>query len=297
MIKTFFDMISFRQTLAFLSVLVFSTTCLFSQPQPNLKTIALARVKVNPAVAEAGQAKMNSLQRMAQGMDGQLIDRIHNTRKFEVVARSDADALMEEAGALGNQFAFGDADYLLVVTIDDFQDIVETAHFASLGKTVKRRTIRFSSVGKIYESETGRLIESANFQLQEILPEETIAAVSGDGEISDALLLKLTREMAEKLAQRTASVIYPAKVLAKTGKFVTINRGDGTDIAIGESWEAFAVGEELIDPDTGVSYGREEIPVGMVVVRRVTPKFSQAEITEDFGIDRGAVLRRVVEQK
>jgi hypothetical protein len=290
-------MTTIRQFIVFFSAFALSTTALLAQPNPNLKSIALARVKVNPAVAEAGQAKMNSLERMAQGMDGQLIDRLQNTRKFEVMARSDADALMEEAGALGNQFAFGEADYLLVVTIDDFQDIVETAHFASLGKTVKRRTIRFSSVGKIYEAESGRLIESANFQLQEILPEETLAAVSGDGEISDSLLLKLTREMAEKLAQRTASVIYPAKVLAKTGNFVTINRGDGTDIAVGESWEAFAVGEELIDPDTGVSYGREEIPVGMVVIKRVTPKFSQAEIKEDYGIDRGAVLRRVVEQE
>jgi hypothetical protein len=266
-----------------------------AQEAPGLKSIALAQVKVNPAVAAAGESKRNSLERMAQGMDGQLIDRIHNTRKFEVMARSDAGALMEEAGATGEVFDFGDADYLLVVTVDDFQDISETVEFASLGKSAKRRTVRFSAVGKIYGAENGNLIESANFQVQKMEATETLDAIQSDGEISDALLLELARELAEKIAQRTASVIYPAKVLAKTGQIVTLNRGDGTGIEAGQVWEVFAVGEELIDPDTGISLGSEEISIGSVRVRRVNPKFSQAVIIEDFGIDRGAVLRPSVE--
>lgn len=282
--------------LVFATFLSLSLLSLLSaQEAPGLKSIALAEVKVNPAVAAAGESKLNSLERMAQGMDGQLIDRIHNTRKFEVMARSDAAALMEEAGATGEIFDFGDADYLLVVTVDDFQDISETAEFASLGKSVKRRTVRFSAVGKIYGAEKGNLIESANFQVQKMEATETLDAIQSDGEISDALLLELARELAEKIAQRTASVIYPAKVLAKTGQIVTLNRGDGTGIEAGQIWEVFAVGEEMIDPDTGISLGSEEISIGSVRVRRVNPKFSQAVIIEDFGIDRGAVLRPSVE--
>ena len=47
------------------------------------------------------------------------------------------------------------------------------------------------------------------------------------------------------------------------------------------------------DPDTGVSLGREELSVGKIRITRVTPKTSQATITEDTGVGNGAVVRPV----
>jgi len=72
----------------------------------------------------------------------------------------------------------------------------------------------------------------------------------------------------------------------------TINRGDGTDIAIGQIWNVFVVGEELIDPDTKESLGREEVLIGKVKITSVLPKTSTAEIFEDFGINKEAILRK-----
>ena len=54
----------------------------------------------------------------------------------------------------------------------------------------------------------------------------------------------------------------------------------------------FALGEELIDPDTKESLGREEVKVGKVKISQVNPKTSLATILEDTGIDTGAVLRK-----
>ncbi len=266
---------------------------------PGMKTLGIAKVKATPAILAnaAGADRKNSIERMTQALDGQLISSIQQTRKFTVLARSDSDALIEEAGATGKAFSFGDANYLLVVTVDDFQDFIQTATFAALGKTATKRVIRFSAVGKIYETKTNKLIESANFQEQNLDTEELLAnSASTGGELSDALLVALTRRMSEQIAQRVADVIYPAKIMAKTGKVVTINRGDGTGIATGQLWEVFALGEELIDPDTGASLGREEMSVGKVRITRVTPKTSQGEINgEDLGIDKGAIVRRVVQ--
>ena len=53
----------------------------------------------------------------------------------------------------------------------------------------------------------------------------------------------------------------------------------------------FAVGEELIDPDTKESLGKEEVLVGKAKIISVQPKTSSAEIIDDKGIDKGAVLR------
>jgi hypothetical protein len=266
-------------------------------PAPALKTLALAKIKATPALLAdaAGHGRRNSIDRMSQALDSQLIAAIQQTRKFTVLARSDADALIEENAASGKSFSFGDSDLTLVVTIDDFQDFTQTATFQAIGKTATKRVIRFATVAKLYETKTNKLVETANFQEQNLDTEEELAlSASSGGELSDALLLALTRRMSEKVAQRVADVAFPAKILAKTGKIVTINRGDGTGIAPGQLWEVFALGEELTDPDTGASLGREEVSVGTVRVQRVTPRTAQAEINgEDLGIDRGAIVRRV----
>jgi len=266
-------------------------------PAPALKAVAVAKIKATPSLLAdaAGKSRKNSLERMSQALDGQLIAALQQTRKFTVLARSDADALLEENAATGRNFAFGDSDLTLVVTIDDFQDFTQTAHFATINKTATKRVIRFSTVAKLYETKTNKLVETANFQEQNLDTEEELAnSTSSGGELSDSLLVALTRRMGEKIAQRVADVGYPARILAKTGKIVTINRGDGTGIAVGQLWEVFALGEELKDPDTGASLGREEVSVGKVRVQRVTPRTAQAEVSgEDLGIDRGAVVRRV----
>ncbi len=261
------------------------------------KTLAVAKIKATPSLLAnaAANQRRNSIDRMSQAFDGQLLAALQQTRKFTALARSDADALIEENAAAGRAFAFGDADLTLVVTIDDFQDVTQTATFAALGRTATRRVIRFSAVAKLYETRTNKLVETANFQEQTLDAEEELAhSSSTGGELSDALLLSLTRRMSEQIAQRVADVAYPARILAKTGRIVTLNRGDGTGIAAGQLWEVFALGDELIDPDTGVSLGREEVPVGRVRVQRVTPRTAHAEVVgEDLGIDRGAVARRV----
>ncbi len=266
---------------------------------PALKTLALAKIKATPAILAnaSGANRKNSIDRMSQALDGQMISAVQQTRKFTVLARSDADALIEENAASGKPFAFTESDLTLVVTIDDFQDVTQTATFASIGKTATKRVVRFSTVAKLYETKTNKLVETANFQEQNLDTEELLPASSTDGgELSDSLLLSLTRRMSEQIAQRVADVAFPARIIAKTGKIVTINRGEGTGIAAGQLWEVFALGEELKDPDTGASLGREEMSVGKVRIQRITPRTAQGEISgEDLGIDRGAIVRRVAQ--
>jgi curli biogenesis system outer membrane secretion channel CsgG len=265
----------------------------------GLKTVAVSKVKANPSVlASAEQAnKTLSIARMLEAVDGQIISALQETRKFEVIARSDADALIEEAAAAGRSFDFGEADYLVVVTIDDFQDIVQTANFAAIGKTAEKRLIRFSVVAKIYDAKTSKLIESANFQEEAMDLSEQVSNITTDNNqsMTDGLLVGLTRTISEKVSNRVVDIAYPVRIIAKTGKIVTLNRGDGSDIAVGQMWEAFALGEELIDPDTGISLGREEVSVGTIRITRVSPKTSQAGIIDDFGIEKLGLVRRVVQ--
>ncbi len=280
-----------------LTTILCSVVLLAMQTYAQRKVIAVAEIKIAPSTQEAAgrDGKKLSLKRVSDAIDGQMIDSLNGTRKFEIVARSDLGSLLEESGLTGNALQPGQADYLIVPAIDDFQDFVETATFSGVGKTVKKRKIRLGMVARIYDvNNGGKLVESASFQLDNKNLEGLMASVK-DGDFSDELLRKIAEEMGDKVANRVVDVIYPAKIINVTGKQATINRGDGTGIEVGQVWEVFALGEEMIDPDTGESLGGSEVKVGSLKVDRVNPKFSTGTVLEDFGVAKGAVVRPVVQ--
>lgn len=272
------------------------------------ETIGVTAVRPTQAILQnvdrAG--KRISLDRVLQSMNGQLIDRINATRKFQVVARSDLDDILKEQdfASSGNvdrndksaaqQFKVAGVKYLVVTTVDDFQDYNEVATFQGTGRSATKRVIRLSCVGKIYDSTTGKLLESTNFQISNKDVSENKTYSVRDSNLNEDLLVAIAREMSGKIANRVTDVIFPPKVLSKRDKQITINRGDGTDVAVGQIWNVFALGEELIDPDTRESLGREEILIGKVKIIGVLPKTSTAEIIEDLGIDKEAVLRKAL---
>jgi curli biogenesis system outer membrane secretion channel CsgG len=269
----------------------------------NSKTVVGTETRTKAEVTTIDTKQ--ELNRIIESLDGQLIDRINATRKFDVLSRSDlADVLKEQdLGASGNVDAktaaqarkLTGAKYLLVCTVDDFQDYIEKAVFEGTGQTATKRVFRFSVVGKLYDSTTGKLAESANFQtsneeFKQIQMERSYTVKSG--ELSDEMLVAIARSMAEKIANHVADVVFPAKVLIKRDNLVTINRGEGGGVAEGDLFNVYALGEELKDPDTGEILGREEVKMGKVKITQVSAKTSQAEILEDTGIDKGAVLRK-----
>ncbi len=277
-----------------------------AQDSSGKATIAISSIKPTPSLdASLKPDKKLEMGRILESLDSQLIDRVNATRKFDVVGRSDLSDVLKEQdlGASGNVDAktaakagkLTGAKYLLVATVDDFQDYVETATFEGTGRSSSKRVFRFSVVAKIYDSTTGKLLESANLQTGndafKSITENRSYSVK-DGNLSDEMMVAVSRDMAEKIANRLADVIFPAKIIAKRDKEVTINRGEGGGVAIGDTFNVFALGEEMIDPDTKESLGREEVKVGKVKITQVNPKTSIADVLDDTGVDKGAILRK-----
>jgi len=257
------------------------------------KTLAITKIAATDALKKrmAKQGVELSLETVLQALDSQVYDRVLNTRRFEILERSDADALATEAAAAGEAFAFNKADYLLTIRVDSFNDRMEERKLASLGKTIRARTIELSAVAKITEVSTQRAIASTNFKVSkrdsENRSESTTARV---GEGSDDLMIQAVGEMAAKIAMRAAGAVSPARIIGKRDATVTINRNDQSGIKVGQVWEVFAIGDELVDPDTGEKT-LEEVYVGKVKITRVTPQNSQGQAVEDTGIERGAIVR------
>jgi len=284
------------------------------KPTPSLAAAINSKtvLQATTAAANGGQKQetvvmdtKQELGRIIESLDSQLIDRINATRKFDVVGRSDLGDVMKEQdlGASGNVDAktaakagkLAGAKYLVVATVDDFQDYFERAVFEGTGRSATKRVFRFSVVAKIYDSTTGKLLESANFQtgndaFKQIQQERNYSVSSG--QLSDEMMVAVARTTAEKIANRLADVIFPAKVMVKRETVVTINRGEGAGVAVGDVFNVFALGEELIDPDTKESLGREEVKVGKVKITEVNPKVSKGDVLEDTGVAAGAILRK-----
>lgn len=286
---------------------ILSSLCLFAlagahliaQPSseaPRQFSLGIVETRTGEAISssarQAGQA--NSLQRVTQSLDQQLLPAFHGVRRFEIKARGDLNRLLEESSATGQSFAIPGVDFIVVTNVDDFQDHVETARFEGGREVLQKRTLRLSTVATIYDASTGSVKEVTSFQVENV---ETATGGSqfrtGDAGLSDRILTTMAREMSEKIANRVVDVIYPARVLSLSGQQVMLSRGDGTDVAVGQIWKVYALGEELVDFDTGEVLGQDEIEIGSVRVTQVLPRFSRAEVIENFGIERGQILRLV----
>lgn len=260
------------------------------------QTLGLAPVETAPAVRQAAEKRgsLNLLERLAQGLDTQLTDAFAQTRKFQIVARNDLPALMKEQGlsASGNLSPEGaaklyqltGAKYLLVVTLDDFQDRRELGNFELSDMVVRRVTIRAGGVAKIYDTSTGKLVESAAVSSDATDTERQFTESTANDPINDRLLSKTARLLADTIAAKTTDAVYPARVLAKTGTQITINRGENSGIATGQIWILCAQGETLVDPDTKEVLGKQEVPIGKARITSVLPKYAIAELIEDFGV-------------
>jgi hypothetical protein len=288
------------------AILGFTAFVMPSAVRAEKATLGIAPVKSSPSLVESTRrdGRETQMGQVIEALDGQLIDRINATRKFEMVSRSDLKELHAEQdyASGGNvdandknrakQFKEAGAKYLLVTTVDGFKDFSENSVVGETGQSATIRVLSLSTVAKIYDSTTAKLLESANFQIRKEQRLLSLKRGNENSALSDDLLVGVARDMAEKVANRVADVIYPAKVISRMDKQVTINRGDGTGIAVDQVWNVYATGKELKDPDTGEILGVQEVLVGKVKVTSVLPKVSTADIVgEDTGIAEGAIVR------
>lgn len=271
------------------------------------ESVGVVAPKVSPAVDTKARNLGYKLQLDAftQALENRLTDALARTRKFKVVTRGDLDTVIKEQdlAASGNldandpqiaqRFKLAGAKYVLLVTVDDYQDRVDTFDSAALGQRISRRTIRAGAAAKLLETTGGVVKESVSIPV--VTQDDVrnlLSQLGNSADSTDAIAPELARLVADRIAQRLVDARFPAKVMAKSADgVVTFNRGDGSGVQIGQEWGVYAVGDALVDPDTGESLGAEEVLIARAVVTDVEAKFSKAKLVKDQGVAAGAVMR------
>lgn len=85
---------------------------------------------------------------------------------------------------------------------------------------------------------------------------------------------------------------FPAKVaMVRDSSTVVINRGSGDNVKKGDNFLIYALGEEIIDPDTKESLGRLEIIRGKGLAEHVQEKMTTVVSSKTIMPDKKVVYR------
>jgi hypothetical protein len=80
------------------------------------------------------------------------------------------------------------------------------------------------------------------------------------------------------------------KIMKVAGDTIYVNAGSG-ELNVGDTFDVYRMGEELIDPDTGESLGAEEEKIGSLTITEVKEKYSFAKATSGSGFAAGDVVK------
>lgn len=301
------------------SLLAITATALAQNPPANpvpavgtsgRVSLGIGTVEVIPALkvtlSTRGAEQAIELDRVQQSLGGQLTAAFGATGKFDVIARSDWPQILREQDFTtgGNvngmdpqaakSFMLKGIRWIVIPQIADFQDYIETGVFEGLGQKLTRRIVKLALVTKIYDTTTGRLVESVNskYDDQKIINDPTNSTVQG-GRFTDSMILDIARLTGEQVANDIVDRLMPAKILAITDRVATISRGAGAGVSTGQVWQVFALGQALTDPDTGESLGAEEVPVGWMQIQTADARVSRGGLCgDDFGVATGCIVRK-----
>ena len=268
------------------------------------ETITIGRIVTNPAVMRdiKKHGSLGSFERIAESMPDSIGTYILATRKFDVVpCDSDIEQCIKAIdGSISTLVRpddeivakFRSVDYPISVTINDYQDKYYEDKIR--GELVKLREIRFGATIKVLDSAKGVVRISQNVSVEHYL--QIVLRLSGKGgDETEKVFSETADKLCRKIAFSIVDFIAPAQIVSINKKGIaSINKGRDTDIAKNQIYDVFEVGEEIIDPGTGESLGKDEVLIGQIKIISCLPKLSRARVIsreDGYEISVGNIVR------
>lgn len=234
---------------------------------------------------------------LREGLGDQLMEdlmvKLQNTKRFSVVERRDLKQVGKEIGlqatltgeaATARMQQLGGADYLLLGHLRSM-DVTATAEAIPYVNEVEvDASTSVESLVRIVDVHTGKQVAG-----EKIFFSADLSQARGVSEFLDLYTSEVTR--------RVMMDLYPVKVIGvMAGGGVYINRGSDGRIAKGDRFEVYRPGEELIDPDTGVSLGVMESHVASIRIQQVDPAKALGTVVSGEAPQKGDILRPAAKQ-
>ncbi len=100
-------------------------------------------------------------------------------------------------------------------------------------------------------------------------------------------------EIVTVIVEQSEKLPWQASIVTVKSDAVYLNIGQKDGMGTGTVFDVYRPGEELVDPETGLSLGSEDTKIGQIELTAVKEKFSIARIKEGSGFDKGDVARLI----
>jgi curli biogenesis system outer membrane secretion channel CsgG len=260
-----------------------------------------------------GSLKWWNTQSVGDGMSEMLLTALVRSGRYRIMERQKLAAIMQEqqlaasgavteetAARMGNLLG---VEALVIGAVTEFGKSSSVtggeSDGLSLGFSKKGATVAVDV--RFVSTSTGEILAAENVRVEKskrgITFKSEDGGFSNESEFDKTLVGKAARESVEKIVglinQRIKKVPWQCKVV-KGGEQVYISAGLDTGVRAGDQFVVYRPGDELIDPDTGISLGSTETRLGIIQVDRNDVgqgKASVCSIVEGSGYERGDIVR------
>ena len=255
--------------------------------------IIVASPRVSARSYPVGDANVSS-DEVARAIRARLSDTLTQTDRFIVLDREFGDELqaeidhinsgnvrLEDTARIGQQLA---TDLILIPTIERF---AYPRHVRQL-RMSDRQVTSYSGGGRItlrlVNATTGQVVMSDSFdhQLASTGPSTLPRNIDGRG-----MAAEMMNALSGRIGTAVVTGIFPVSVVSLSGRSVVLSQG-GDVLRVGDRWQGVHLGQELRDPQTGRSLGRNEMPCCTIRIERVAAKTSYGVIEDDAVFDASA---------
>ncbi len=251
---------------------------------------------------------------VGRGMSDMLITALVESGRFTVIEREQMDKIIGEqkfsltgmvtqqtSAKLGKMLG---VPYLITGSITEF------INKASSGGTgIKIRGIRVSGkkfygkVGidvRIYDVSTGEIIVAKHTEGENKGVGFNLGASQNgidfrNSKIKKSPIGKAARKAIEEAVKAITEALsdrkWIGKIITVKEGMVYINGGENYGIKEGDTFTVESVGDELIDPDTGLSLGSETEEIGKIKVVQVKEKYAICEVVSGKGFTKGQLIK------
>ena len=255
-------------------------------------------------------------QPVGDGMADMLITALVESGKYTVLERTELESLMNEQG-LGmsgavTQETAAQVGKLLGVELAIFGTVSEFGYTEggfsgnlpgrSLGIGIKSSKVTVGVDVRFVNTSTGEIIMAKDVRKEKSKKGAAFSTAdfSFDNrhDFDESIVGKATREAIDEIVEliddAAVNIPWQAKIVKADGGTIFINVGAQAGVNIGDEFVVYRAGEELIDPDTGLSLGSTESKIGSIKVTNNNlgnGKASQCVVTSGTGFDRNDIVR------
>jgi curli biogenesis system outer membrane secretion channel CsgG len=272
-----------------------------------------AQLKKRIAVSRFEDRSGSGYHSLGQGVSDMLVTALVKSGKFSVIERQDIDRVLEEqkfgqSGAVTPESApkvgqILGAELFIIGSISEFgqKESNISGGMSLFGGGLKTKTSRAAVDIRLVNTSTGEIIasetESGSKSSTGIAVRYEDIDFSNLNSWDDTDIGKAVREAVDEcvelIAKNMAKVPWSGKIL-KVNADGTILMKPGSEANVEPGMKLYVTrkGEEIKDPDTGLSLGAEETKIGAIKVTEdaLKGKASKAVVVEGSGFQAGDII-------